>query len=79
MPARAAILSALRALEEPENRTPAPVPALEHLLKCGNDSVLLGCVSVIPIYIGVEFMYAHTLVTRLISRTADWHLRLSGA
>lgn len=63
MPARAAILSALRALEEPENRTAAPVPAFEHVLKCGNDSVLLGCVNVIPIYIGVEFMCAHTLVT----------------
>lgn len=63
MPARAAILSALRALEEPENRTPTPVPAFEHALKCGNDSVLLGCVNVISIYIGVEFMCAHTLVT----------------
>lgn len=49
----------------------APVPAFEHILKCGNDSVLLGVPGSFP-FIGVEFSYAHTLVTRLISRAADW-------
>lgn len=37
VPARVAVLSALRAAEEPENRMLAPVPAFEHMLKCGND------------------------------------------
>lgn len=71
MPARAAVLSALRAEEGLENRMLAPVPAFEHILKCGNDSVLLGVPGSFP-FIGVEFSYAHTLVTRLISRAADW-------
>lgn len=71
MPARAAVLSALRAEEGLENRMLAPVPAFEHILKCGNDGVLLGVPGSFP-FIGVEFSYAHTLVTRLISRAADW-------
>lgn len=71
VPARAAVLSALRVEEGLENRMVAPVPTFEHILKCGNDSVLLGVPGSFP-FIGEEFSYAHTLVTRLISRAADW-------